>query len=58
MKLCYGCGKGTPEVAFHLSHGGQNYIDNMQPLCVRCNVVKGARFQDYRTREVTLYQGE
>lgn len=30
-----------------LSMGGTNYISNIQPLCIRCNVRKNARIKDY-----------
>ena len=33
-----------------LKAGGTNTIDNIQPLCSRCNSVKGATIKDYRKR--------
>ncbi len=32
-----------------LSRGGSNSIDNIQPLCVRCNASKGKKIIDYRS---------
>lgn len=34
-----------------LSLGGENNVLNLQPLCLRCNMKKGARIVDFRTRE-------
>jgi 5-methylcytosine-specific restriction endonuclease McrA len=32
-----------------LALGGTNTIENIQPLCSRCNGIKGCRVTDYRT---------
>lgn len=33
------------------SHGGPKTIDNMQPLCFKCNLKKGARKIDFRPKD-------
>ena len=33
-----------------LSRGGHDAIDNIQPLCYRCNTRKGTRTVDYRSQ--------
>lgn len=38
----------TPDHVVPLARGGTNTIDNIQPLCLQCNVAKNARFADYR----------
>lgn len=51
---CIACGKqGKLEVdhIVPLSCGGTNTIDNIQPLCRRCNASKSARIIDYRNIE-------
>lgn len=48
---CLSCGhtgKLTPDHVVPLSRGGSNTIDNIQPLCLRCNLRKHARTIDYR----------
>jgi len=43
---CPSCGKSEPEIKLTVDHivplskGGTNYIDNIQPLCGRCNSSK------------------
>lgn len=43
---CPVCGKGepkiklTPDHVIPLSRGGSNWIENIQPLCIKCNVEK------------------
>ena len=41
----------TPDHVVPLSRGGTNEIDNIQPLCLSCNIRKHAKYIDYR--EVT-----
>lgn len=47
---CLACDK--PEVTIDhvipVSKGGRNEIDNVQPLCGRCNTSKGTKTKDYR----------
>jgi 5-methylcytosine-specific restriction endonuclease McrA len=48
---CLRCGKQgrmTLDHVIPLSLGGENTIDNAQPLCHSCNSGKGARHIDYR----------
>lgn len=49
---CLACGcSGLPLTVDHvipLSQGGSNGIENIQPLCSRCNSSKGVRTIDYR----------
>lgn len=49
---CLCCGKAatlSPDHIVPLSKGGMNTIDNIQPLCGRCNMSKnGRRSTDYR----------
>lgn len=51
---CLCCGEEKPLTKDHimpLSKGGVNTIDNLQPLCMTCNVRKHARHIDYRQAE-------
>jgi len=47
---CPRCGKKEPEIKLSQDHikslnkGGTNYINNIQPLCLRCNSFKNDRF--------------
>lgn len=51
---CLCCGRQEPEIQLTpdhvtpLSRGGSNSIDNIQPLCLDCNLRKNARSTDYR----------
>jgi len=49
---CLSCGcttcKLTADHVIPLSKGGNNTIDNIQPLCERCNNIKGINIIDYR----------
>jgi 5-methylcytosine-specific restriction endonuclease McrA len=51
---CLCCGEAKALTVDHvipLSHGGTDYIDNIQPLCQSCNSKKGTRHTDYRIRD-------
>lgn len=48
---CLCCGnktKLTPDHVVPLAHGGSNTIDNIQPLCLTCNLRKSTKHWDYR----------
>lgn len=51
---CLCCGKREPEILLTLDHvlplklGGQNVVENAQPLCMSCNCRKGVKHIDYR----------
>lgn len=51
---CLRCHKIEPEIALTVDHvvplikGGSNTIDNLQPLCGRCNSSKKSKVIDYR----------
>lgn len=52
--ICLRCRKKRVLVADHvisLAQGGKNDITNIQPLCKRCNGIKGAGSEDYRKRQ-------
>lgn len=48
---CLSC--GAPEITIDhvkpISQGGTNTIDNLQPLCQKCNSSKGSKTVDYRS---------
>ncbi len=49
---CLCCGSDQRISADHvipLSCGGSNDLDNIQPLCVKCNASKGKKIIDYRS---------
>lgn len=51
--VCLRCKRKRPLVADHvipLARGGRNDIANIQPLCKRCNGVKGTDSTDYRKK--------
>lgn len=52
-KQCLCCGS-TKKIALDhvvsIKNGGENSIDNLQPLCMSCNSSKGYRTIDYRTK--------
>jgi len=51
---CLRCGKQEPEIKLTRDHvipltqGGTDSIDNIQPLCARCNSKKNYKHSDYR----------
>lgn len=51
---CLGCGKQEPEIKLTRDHvipltqGGTDAINNIQPLCARCNSKKNHKHIDYR----------
>lgn len=57
---CLRCFKREPEIRLVIDHvvpkskGGPHTVGNAQPLCVRCNAVKGIKTIDYRTLNSTL----
>lgn len=52
--MCIACEEELANTVDHvipLSCGGTNTYDNIQPMCIRCNLKKGKRVVDFRTRE-------
>lgn len=48
---CLCCGEQKPLTVDHvipISKGGRNSIDNLQPLCLECNLRKATKVIDYR----------
>ena len=49
--ICISCGSNIRMEADHvipISKGGVNSIDNIQPLCLKCNRSKGTKIIDFR----------
>lgn len=57
---CLCCGKKEPEIRLVIDHivpkskRGPHTVGNAQPLCVRCNAIKGTKAIDYRTLTSSL----
>ncbi len=53
QNTCLCCGANdkplTPDHVRPLSSGGSNTIENIQPLCLSCNLKKGTKIIDYRS---------
>lgn len=52
--MCIACEDNTADSIDHvlpLSRGGTNTVNNIQPMCLKCNLKKGARHVDFRSRE-------
>ena len=57
---CLCCGERKPLTVDHvipLALGGMNTIDNIQPLCLDCNLRKHARTVDYRDSRTLVQLG-
>lgn len=49
--MCIACGESPANSIDHvvpLASGGANTYDNIQPMCIRCNLKKGSRSVDFR----------
>jgi 5-methylcytosine-specific restriction endonuclease McrA len=61
---CLSCGRKEPEIKLTRDHilplkwGGSNLISNLQPLCMSCNLSKGAKDVDYRLNKNGQVSGE
>lgn len=57
LSRCLRCGKFEPEIKLSIDHitpiskGGDNNITNIQPLCLRCNILKRATTFNYMSLE-------
>lgn len=52
--ICVRCSKALPIQKDHIVpiyQGGSDSIDNLQPLCLRCNYSKGPEDVDHRPRD-------
>lgn len=52
--MCISCEDALADTIDHvipLSLGGTNTYDNIQPMCLRCNLKKGRRQVDFRSRD-------
>lgn len=52
--ICLKCGQNkplTPDHVIPISLGGSNSIDNIQPLCLECNLWKHTKIIDFRKRK-------
>lgn len=50
-EICLSCGAVDDITLDHVvpvSKGGKNTLDNLQPLCRRCNTIKHDKIQDFR----------
>ena len=51
---CPSCKKSEPEITLTVDHikavsnQGSNYIENIQPLCLSCNISKGVKTIKFR----------
>ena len=50
--------KLEPDHVDPIDKGGAHHISNIQPLCKRCNMKKGARYRDYRPKNVGQWERE
>lgn len=50
--------KLEPDHIDPIDNGGAHHISNIQPLCKACNMKKGARFRDYRPKDVRRWEHE
>jgi HNH endonuclease len=48
--------KLEPDHIDPIDKGGAHHISNIQPLCKPCNMKKGARYHDYRPKDVRQWE--